>query len=73
MKPQMQNHGKHLTQTFDARNIRVSDLEINTRVILPKGRDYININCSEKGEQRSNLTRDELVGLISLKKRLEVW
>ena len=76
---------------YDARNIRVTDLEINTRVTLPKGlpedqeawleirrskyaqvcRDYIRKNCSEKGEQRSNLTKDELVGLISLKKKIK--
>ena len=75
-----------IEKSYDARNIRVTDLEINTRVTLPKGlpedqeawieirrskyaqvcRDYIDKNCSEKGEQRSNLTKDELVGLISL-------
>ena len=70
--------------------MRVTDLEINTRVTLPKGlsedqeayieirrakylevaRKYIGKNCTEKGEQRSNLTKDELKGLISIKRRM---
>ena len=80
-----------IEKTYDGRKLRVTDLEINTRVTLPKGlpedqeahieirrskymeisRKYISSNCSKKGEQRSNLSKDELKGLISLKKRIK--
>ena len=31
---------------------------------------YIERNCNEKGEQKTNLSKDELKGLISLKKKI---
>ena len=33
-------------------------------------RKYIEKNCDEKGEQKQNLTKEEMRGLISLKKRI---
>ena len=80
-----------MDKSYDARKLRVTDLEINTRVTLPKGlpsnheawievrrekyaqvcTEYIGKNCSNKGEQKQNLTKDELKGLIKLKKRIK--
>ena len=80
-----------IDKIYDGRKLRVTDLEINTRVTLPKGlpedqeahieirrskylevcRKYITNNCNQKGEQRSNLSKEELRGLISLKKRIK--
>ena len=34
-------------------------------------KEYIGQNCSKKGEQNQNLTKDELKGLIRLKKRIK--
>ena len=65
----------------------MTDLQINTRVTLPKGlpshheawlevrrskydqvfRDYIEKNCNEKGEQKPNLTKKEMLSLMSQK------
>jgi hypothetical protein len=79
-----------IDKTYDGRKLRVTDLEINTRVTLPKGlseeqeayieirrskylevgRKYIGENCNSRGEQRPNLSKNELRGLISLKKRI---
>ena len=79
-----------MDKSYDARKLRVTDMQINTRVTLPKGlpshheawvevrrskneqvcTDYIKKNCNEKGEQKSNLTKSEMKGLISLKKRI---
>jgi hypothetical protein len=80
-----------MDKSYDARKLRLTDLEINTRVTLPKGlpsnheawievrrekyaqvcTEYIGKNCSNKGEQEQNLTKDELKGLIKLKKRIK--
>ena len=80
-----------MDKSYDARKLRVTDLEINTRVTLPKGlpsnheawievrrakyaqvcKEYIGKSCSEKGEQKQNITKDELKGLIKLKKRIK--
>ena len=79
-----------MDKSYDARKLRVTDMQINTRVTLPKGlplhheawvevrrskyeqvcTDYIKKNFNEKGEQKSNLTKSEMKGLISLKKRI---
>ena len=78
-------------KTYDARKLKATDLEINTRVTIPKGlpesheawlevrrtkyeqvcNKYIGENCKDNGEQKPNLTKDEMKCLISLKKRIK--
>ena len=61
---------KKVTLPKPCDNYTESSIEVLRRKIMENFRKYRDNNCNERGEQESNLNKEELRGLRNLKKRI---